>query len=101
MKNKHLPVDLLTVIKRPVITEKSTKRQELNQYTFVVDTSATKQQIKQAVEQLFEIKVKAVNTLITKGKKTIFKGRVGTQSDVKKAYVTLVEKPSFDLTTGI
>ena len=62
---------------------------------------ATKPQIKEAVEALFSVKVKAVNTTITKGKVKRFRGRPGTRRDVKKAYVTLVEGNTIDVTTGL
>jgi large subunit ribosomal protein L23 len=63
--------------------------------------SATKPEIKKAVEALFNVKVKAVNTTITKGKVKRFKGKLGTRRDVKKAYVTLVEGNTIDVSTGL
>jgi large subunit ribosomal protein L23 len=89
------------IIRSPVITEKSTQAGEYNQVMFNVATGATKPEIKAAVEALFGVKVKAVNTLIRKGKVKRFRGRVGRQSDVKKAVVTLVEGQSIDVTTGL
>jgi large subunit ribosomal protein L23 len=85
----------------PVITEKSTRGSEHNQVTFRVRKEATKPDIKVAVEGLFGVKVKAVNTLNRKGKVKKFKGRPGRRSDVKKAIVTLEEGHSIDITTGI
>jgi large subunit ribosomal protein L23 len=85
----------------PVITEKSTRGSEHNQVTFRVRKEATKPDIKVAVEGLFGVKVKAVNTLNRKGKVKRFKGRPGRRSDVKKAIVTLEEGQSIDITTGI
>jgi large subunit ribosomal protein L23 len=85
----------------PVITEKSTRGSEHNQVTFRVRKEATKPDIKVAVEGLFGVKVKAVNTLNRKGKVKKFKGRPGKRSDVKKAIVTLEEGHSIDVTTGI
>lgn len=85
----------------PVITEKSTKLSESNQVVFRVPGSATKPQIKKAVEELFKVKVKAVNTLVTKGKKKLFRGRPGARSDVKKAVVTLQPGSTIDVTTGL
>jgi large subunit ribosomal protein L23 len=85
----------------PVITEKSTRASEHNQVTFRVRKEATKPQVKEAVEGLFGVKVKAVNTLNQKGKVKRFKGRLGKRNDVKKAIVTLVEGHSIDVTTGI
>jgi len=92
---------LYDVIVNPVITEKSTMASEHNQVIFNVARQATKPQIKEAVERLFEVKVKAVNTLVRKGKTKRFKGRLGQQSDVKKAVVTLEEGQSIDVTTGL
>jgi large subunit ribosomal protein L23 len=92
---------LYDVIVNPVITEKSTMASEHNQVIFNVARKATKPQIKEAVERLFEVKVKAVNTLVRKGKTKRFKGRLGQQSDVKKAIVTLEEGQRIDVTTGL
>ncbi len=89
------------VIVAPVITEKATMASESNQVVFKVRKEATKPQIKEAVERLFEVKVEAVNTLIRKGKRKVFKGRRGVQSDVKKAVVTLAEGQRIDVTTGL
>jgi large subunit ribosomal protein L23 len=89
------------VILSPVITEKATLLSEKSQVVFKVAGGATKPQIKAAVETLFEVKVKAVNTLVRKGKKKLFKGRPGQQSDVKKAIVTLEPGQTIDVTTGI
>ncbi|ORE89969.1 50S ribosomal protein L23 [Aurantimonas sp. 22II-16-19i] len=90
--------DLIT---SPVITEKSTLLSESNQVVFNVPGTATKPQIKAAVESLFNVKVSAVNTLVRKGKVKRFKGRVGRQSDQKKAVVTLAEGHSIDVSTGL
>lgn len=89
------------VIRSPVITEKSTDLSEHNQIMFRVSNTATKPQIKAAVEALFEVKVKAVNTLVRKGKVKRFRGRIGRQSDVKHAIVTLVDGEAIDVTTGL
>ena len=89
------------IIRSPVITEKSTLVSEQNQVIFNVAKTATKPQIKAAVEKLFEVKVKAVNTLVRKGKVRRFRGRLGQLSDVKKAIVTLEEGQSIDVTTGL
>jgi large subunit ribosomal protein L23 len=89
------------VIKSPVITEKSTLVSEANQVIFKVAPKATKPQIKAAVESLFNVKVKAVNTLVRKGKVKTFRGRRAQQSDIKKAIVTLEEGHSIDVTTGL
>jgi large subunit ribosomal protein L23 len=89
------------VIVGPVITEKSTIASENNQVMFKVARTASKVQIKEAVERLFEVKVKAVNTMVRKGKTKVFRGRTGRLSDVKRAVVTLQEGHSIDVTTGL
>jgi large subunit ribosomal protein L23 len=89
------------VIVSPVITEKSTLVSEANQVILNVAPKATKPEIKAAVESLFKVKVKAVNTLVRKGKLKTFKGHRALQSDRKKAIVTLEEGHSIDLTTGL
>lgn len=90
------------VIRKPIITEKATLAGELaNAVTFEVAKSASKPEIKSAVEALFGVKVKAVNTTITKGKTKRFRGRPGVRSDVKKAYVTLEAGNSIDVNTGL
>ena len=89
------------VIVSPVITEKSTFVSENNQVVFNVARDASKPEIKAAVEALFGVKVKAVNTLLRKGKVKRFRGVKGRQSDVKKAVVTLVEGQSIDVATGL
>ena len=85
----------------PVITEKSTQGAEHNQVTFRVRQEATKPEIREAIEGLFGVKVKAVNTLNQKGKVKRFRGRLGTRNDVKKAVVTLVDGQSIDISTGL
>ncbi|MGL4438167.1 MAG: 50S ribosomal protein L23 [Bosea sp. (in: a-proteobacteria)] len=89
------------VIVSPVITEKATILSEQNKVVFKVRKDATKPQIKAAVEKLFDVKVKAVNTILTEGKMKVFKGRLGQRSDVKKAIVTLEEGQKIDVTTGL
>ena len=89
------------IIRNPVITEKSTMASEYNQVVFDVAIDANKTDIKAAVEQLFSVKVKAVNTLVRKGKTKRFKTTIGKQQDVKKAIVTLVEGQTLDVTTGL
>jgi large subunit ribosomal protein L23 len=89
------------IIKKPIITEKATMASEANAVVFQVKMEATKPQIKEAVEAVFGVKVKAVNTTITKGKTKKFKGRPGVRSDKKKAYVTLVEGNTIDVSTGL
>jgi large subunit ribosomal protein L23 len=89
------------VIVAPVITEKATILSEQNKVVFKVRKDATKPQIKAAVERLFDVKVRAVNTILTEGKMKVFKGRLGQRSDVKKAIVTLEEGQKIDVTTGL
>jgi large subunit ribosomal protein L23 len=89
------------VIIAPVITEKSTLVSEANQVIFKVARTATKPEIKAAVESLFKVKVKAVNTLVRKGKLKTFRGRRALLGDNKKAIVTLEEGHTIDLTTGL
>ncbi|MGB3719874.1 MAG: 50S ribosomal protein L23 [Proteobacteria bacterium] len=94
-------IDAYDVIISPVITEKSTTASEYNKVVFNVHRDATKPMIKAAIEQLFDVKVKSVNTLVRKGKLKQFRGRRALQSDVKKAIVTLEEGHSIDVTTGL
>ena len=89
------------VILSPVVTEKATTASQHNQVVFRVARAATKPEIKEAVEKLFNVKVTRVNTLIAKGKTKFFKNRAGVRSDVKKAIVTLAEGHSIDITTGL
>ena len=89
------------IIRKPVITEKSTLLGEHNAVTFKVRSDATKPQIKVAVEVLFGVKVKAVNTLVAKGKSKRFRGQPYRRADEKKAIVTLEEGHAIDVTTGI
>ena len=89
------------IIVAPVVTEKATMASEHNKVVFKVASRATKPQIKEAVEKLFDVKVKSVNTLVRKGKTKIFRGQLGSQSDVKRAIVTLEEGHRIDVTTGL
>jgi large subunit ribosomal protein L23 len=89
------------VIRSPVITEKSTMASEQDKVVFNVARTATKGEIKAAVEALFKVKVKGVNTLVRKGKTKRFRGIRGRQSDFKRAIVTLEEGQSIDVTTGL
>ena len=93
--------ELYDVIRAPLVTEKSTMVSESNQVMFKVAMSATKPDIKEAVERLFNVKVLAVNTLIRKGKIKKFRGVKGQQSDFKKAIVTLEEGQTIDITTRL
>lgn len=98
MSNK---AELYDVIRKPIITEKATMASENNAVVFEVNIDANKPQIKEAVETLFNVKVKAVNTSITKGKVKRFRGQLGKRKDVKKAYVTLEEGNTIDVSTGL
>jgi large subunit ribosomal protein L23 len=89
------------VIRKPIITEKSTMASEAGAVVFEVSMGANKPQIKEAVEALFGVKVKAVNTTVSQGKTKRFRGIKGTRKDVKKAYVTLEEGNTIDVTTGL
>ena len=89
------------IILSPVITEKATIASEQNKVTFKVRPDATKPQIKEAVEKLFDVKVRSVNTLIRKGKVRVFKGRPGELQNTKRAVVTLEEGHRIDVTTGL
>ena len=89
------------VIIAPVITEKATNASEQSKVVFKVTLAATKPQIKEAVEKLFDVKVKRVNTLVRKGKAKAFRGSFGVQSSTKRAVVTLEEGHRIDVTTGL
>ncbi len=89
------------VILAPVITEKATLLSEKNQVVFSVPLTATKTEVKAAVEKLFNVKVGAVNTIRSKGKTKFFRGREGKRPDTKKAIVTLLAGYSIDVTTGL
>jgi large subunit ribosomal protein L23 len=89
------------VIRKPIITEKATMASEAGAVVFEVAIDANKPMIKEAVENLFNVKVKAVNTTVTKGKVKRFKGQLGKRKDIKKAYVTLEEGNTIDVSTGL
>jgi len=89
------------IVRNPVITEKATLGSQYSQVTFRVPLTATKPNVKTAVETLFGVKVKAVNTLITKGKTKRFKGVKAFRSDVKKAIVTLEAGQTIDIGSGL
>lgn len=93
---------LYSVIRAPRVSEKTVRAQETsNQYAFEVATTATKADIKIAVEKLFDVKVQSVNVLNVKGKNKAFRNRNGRRGDWRKAYVTLAEGQSIDVTTGL
>jgi len=91
---------LYQLLKSPVVTEKSTKGSEQNKVTMNVILDATKPEIAMAVEELFKVKVTAVNTMRVKGKTKRFRGREGQRSDRKKAIVTLAAGSSIDIASG-
>ena len=93
--------DKYDVIRRPIITEKATMASEFGTIAFEVGIECSKKDIKNAIEDLFNVKVKAVNTSITKGKKKRFRGVIGRRKDVKKAFVTLEDGNTIDVTTGL
>jgi len=102
-KTAEKPIDLkhYDIVVKPVITEKSTLVSEFNQVVFKVANTATKPEIKAAVEALFGVKVLGVNTLIQKGKTKRWRGKEYRRSDEKKAIVTLADGDRIDVTTGI
>ena len=92
---------IFEVIRNPIISEKSTLISQFNHYVFKVSTDANKSEIKLAVEKIFDVKVQSVNTLNQYGKIKRFKGKFGQRVKVKKAFVTLQEGNTIDLTIGI
>ena len=93
--------DFYDLLRKPVITEKATNASENGAVVFEVSMGASKPQIKKAVEELFKVKVKGVNTVISKGKTKRFKGKIGKRKDVKKAYVMLEDGNTIDVSTGL
>ena len=100
-EQKQMNAALCDIIIRPVITEKAMKSAENNQVTFVVSLNATKPQIKKAIESVFGVEVKSVNTLRQAGKVKSFRGKPGVRSDVKKAIITLAKGQTIDVTAGV
>ena len=100
-EQKQMNAALCDIIVRPVITEKAMKSAENNQVTFVVSLDATKPQIKKAIESVFGVEVKSVNTLRQAGKVKSFRGKMGVRSDVKKAIITLAKGQTIDVTAGV
>ena len=86
----------LSIIKRPLTTEKSTNLQQFNQYTFMVSKDSNSNEIKQAIEKIFKVKVTKINTSISRGKLKSFKGNIGFRNDFKKAVITLKEGNTID-----
>ena len=100
-EQKQMNAALCDIIVRPVITEKAMKSAENSQVTFLVSLNATKPQIKKAIESVFGVEVKSVNTLRQAGKVKSFRGKMGVRSDVKKAIVTLAKGQTIDVTAGV
>ena len=94
-----MSANVYDVIRAPRVSEKTARLQEVsNQYVFEVATTATKADVKAAIEQIFDVKVAAVNVVNVKGKAKAFKNRVGRRSDWRKAYVTLADGQTIDVT---
>ena len=89
------------IILNPLVTEKSTQQSEFNKMVFSVPLNATKQEVKLSIEKIFSVKVKAVNTILLKGKVKRFKGMLGRRSNTKKAIVTLASGNTIDLSAGV
>ncbi len=100
-KKQEVQAWMYDIIRNPVVTEKSTLGSQHVQVTFNVPKTATKPEIKTAVETLFEVKVKGVNTLVAKGKTKRFRGIIGKRNDTKKAIVTLEDGQTIDVGTGV
>lgn len=94
-------INYYDLLRRPVVTEKSTNASESGAVVFEVAMNSTKPEIKKAVETLFKVKVKGINTTITRGKVKRFKGKLGKRKDIKKAYVRLEDGNTIDVTTGL
>jgi len=103
-RNKFKEIDLnksYKIIRKPIVTEKATKLSEFNKVVFEVAFKSNKNEIKDAIEKLFSVKVKAVNIINTKGKVKRFKGVLGKRNDIKKAVITLVEGNTIDISAGV
>jgi|TARA_B100000945_G_scaffold109583_1_gene86824 large subunit ribosomal protein L23 len=96
IKNNISSERAMSILKKPITTEKSTNLQQYNQYTFMVSKNSTSNEIKQAVETLFKVKVTKINTSINRGKMKSFKGTYGFRKDFKKAIITLKEGNTID-----
>ena len=100
-KSNNITVKMYDTLVRPVITEKSMISSEAGKVTFLVPLSASKEDVKSAVESIFNVTVNKVNTIRQFGKVKSFRGHLGQRSDYKKAIVTLAEGQNIDVTTGI
>ena len=94
-------IEFYDLLRRPIITEKATNASENGAVVFEVAMTATKPEIKRAVEGLFKVKVKGVNTVIANVKTKRFKGKMGKRKDIKKAYVMLEDGNTIDVSTGL
>ena len=100
-KSNNVTAKMYDTLVRPVITEKSMVSSEAGKVTFMVPLCASKDDVKAAVEAIFNVKVNKVNTIRQFGKAKMFRGHQGVRSDYKKAVVTLAEGQNIDVTTGI
>jgi large subunit ribosomal protein L23 len=100
-KDKNIKLAHFDILRSPILTEKSNRLTEYNQFFFHVSLRATKPQIKEAVESVFGVSVESVNTIIRKGKKKTFRGRRSLLSDTKKAMVRLKAGQRIDVATGV
>ena len=91
----------ISIIKKPMMTEKSTNLNQFNQYSFIVSNDSNSFEIKKAIEKIFKVKVTKVNTAIIRGKLKSFKGNIGCKKDLKKAIVTLAEGNTIDTSLEI
>ena len=87
---------ILSIIKSPIMTEKSTNLNQFNKYSFIVSKDSNTYEIKKAIESIFKVKVSKINTLVIRGKLKSFKGNIGYKKDFKKAIVTLTEGNTID-----
>jgi large subunit ribosomal protein L23 len=88
---------ILAVLRAPLVSEKTARLQEINQYVFEVASTATKADVKSAVESLFNVTVEAVNVMNVKGKNKTFRNRAGRRGDWRKAYVRLADGQTIDV----
>tara|TARA_Y100000590_G_scaffold447055_1_gene581678 strand:- start:800 stop:1120 length:321 start_codon:yes stop_codon:yes gene_type:complete len=100
-KNNLSEGKILSIIKKPLLTEKSTNLNQYNQYSFIVHMDSNVFQIGKAIEKIFKVKVTKVNTIIVNGKPKAFKGSRGYKKNYKKAIVTLAEGNTIDASLGI
>ena len=99
--NKTSNERIYEVIRSPLVSEKSTFISQFNYYVFKVSPNSNKLEIKNAVESIFKVEVKSVNTLNQKGKKKRFRGKVGVRAGIKKAFVKLAEGQTIDTTVEV